>query len=305
MISVVVPVFNEEDVIHESYKRLTEVMGSQPDDYELLFVNDGSRDKTEEIIKEICKDDKHVKLLSFSRNFGQQSAVTAGIDYAKGDAVVLIDADLQDPPSVIPDMVREWKAGYDVVYGKRAKRKGETAFKKITSKLYYRFLASLTNVDIPIDTGDFRLMDRKVCEALKSMTERNRYMRGLVSWVGFKQKGVEFLREERFAGETKYPFKKMVKLAVDGITAFSYKPLKLATGLGFFMAACSFIYLLVIIFQRVFTNTTVAGWASTIAILLFTQGLVLLMLGIIGEYIGRVFEEIKGRPIYIVKEFIE
>ena len=304
VLSVVVPVYNEEEVIMESYKRLTTAISAIGEPYELIFVNDGSRDKTPQLVTEICKNDPCVRFINFSRNFGHQPAITAGMDYAQGDAVVVIDADLQDPPEVIGDMVAKWREGYDVVYGKRLKREGETAFKKLTAKMYYRLLKSLTSVDMPVDTGDFRLIDRKVCDAMKSLGERNRYVRGLVSWVGFKQTAVEYVREKRFAGETKYPFKKMIKLAMDGIMSFSYKPLKMASGIGVAMAGCSFIYLIVIICQRLFTETTVSGWASTTAILVFTQGIVLMMLGVIGEYMGRIFDEIKGRPIYIVREAI-
>ena len=304
VLSVIVPVYNEEEVIAESYKRLKAAVAAIGDSYELIFINDGSRDKTPQMLAEICGQDDCVRFINFSRNFGHQPAITAGMDYAQGDAIVVIDADLQDPPEVIGDMAAKWREGYDVVYGKRLKREGETAFKKLTAKMYYRLLKNVTSVDIPVDTGDFRLIDRKVCDAMKSLGERNRYVRGLVSWVGFKQTAVEYVREKRFAGETKYPFKKMLKLAMDGIMSFSYKPLKLASGIGFAMSLISFVYLIVVICQRLFTNTTVEGWASTTAILVFTQGIVLMMLGIIGEYMGRIFDEIKGRPIYIVREVI-
>lgn len=304
VLSIVVPVYNEELVINETYNRLTNVIKSFGEAYELIFINDGSRDLSAEIIANICAKDKSVKLVNFSRNFGHQPAITAGIDLACGDAVVIIDADLQDPPEVILDMVKLWREGYHVVYGKRIKRKGETFFKRVTSKMYYRLLKRLTNVDIPVDTGDFRLIDRKVCEAIKRLGEKNRYMRGLVSWIGFKQTYVEFVREERFAGETKYPLKKMIRLAIDGIAAFSYKPLKLATGVGFLIASLSFIYLIVIIFQKIFYGNVIEGWASTIAVILFSQGIVLIMLGIMGEYIGRIYDEIKNRPIYLISEKI-
>ncbi len=305
VLSVVVPVFNEEEVITESYKRLSRVLENCGEVYELIFVNDGSRDKTAAMIGEIIKTDSNVRLINFSRNFGHQPAITAGMDYSFGDAVVVIDADLQDPPEIIPEMLKVWREGYDVVYGKRTKRKGETAFKKMTAAMFYRVLRGMTNVDIPVDAGDFRLLDRKVVDALSTLPERNRYVRGLVSWVGFKQTGVEYVRDERFAGVTKYPLKKMLKFAMDGITAFSYKPLKLAAGLGFFISIVSFLAILVIVWQRLFTNTTVDGWASTTAIVLFSQGIVLMMMGIIGEYIGRIFDEIKSRPIYIVKDVVE
>jgi dolichol-phosphate mannosyltransferase len=302
--SVIIPAYNEEAVVGESYKRLTNVMQGIGETYELIFVDDGSRDKTASMLAEICQTDKNVKCIRFSRNFGHMPALTAGMDYAHGDAVLIIDADLQDPPEVFPEMIAKWREGYDVVYGKRTKREGETAFKKLTSSLYYRFLRRMTNVDLPVDTGEFRLIDRKVCDAMKRLHEKNRYIRGLVSWVGFKQTSVEYVRAKRFAGETKYPLKKMIKFAMDGITSFSYKPLKLATTLGIIISALSFIYLLIVICQRLFTQTTATGWASMVAIVLFTQGIVLMVLGLMGEYIGRIFEETKDRPIYLVQEIL-
>ncbi len=300
--SIVVPVFNEELVVEESYKRLKAVMDTTGESYELLFVNDGSRDKTEELVSAICEKDKNVKLLSFSRNFGHQNAITAGMDNASGQAIVVIDADLQDPPEVILEMIQKWKEGYDVVYGKRVKRKGESFFKRITAKLFYRILRSMTSVEIPVDTGDFRLIDRKVCDVMCSFTEQNRYVRGLVSWVGFRQTAVEFVREERFAGETKYPLKKMLKFAMDGITTFSYKPLKISTYLGFLTAGLSFLYLIVVLILKLFTDVTVSGWASILSVSLIFNGVVLIMLGIIGEYIGRIYDESKNRPLYVIAE---
>lgn len=300
--SIVIPAYNEEAVIAESYKRLKAVMDTTNEEYELIFVNDGSRDKTCEILSSICDKDKNVRLIDFSRNFGHQTAITAGMDNSSGQAVVVIDADLQDPPEVILDMIAKWKEGYDVVYGKRGKRKGETFFKLFTAKVFYRFLKSMTTVDIPVDTGDFRLIDRKVCDALSSLSEKNRYVRGLVSWVGFKQTDVTYVREERFAGETKYPLKKMIKFALDGITAFSYKPLKLSTYLGFLLSAGSFIYLLAVICIKLFTDKAVSGWASTLSVSLFFNGIILIMLGIMGEYIGRIYDESKNRPLYIIRE---
>lgn len=301
--SVIIPAYNEEEVIAESYKRLTGVMAQSGGEYELIFVNDGSRDKTIDILNNIADKDDCVKIIDFSRNFGHQIAISAGLDYATGDAVAVIDADLQDPPEVILRMIEKWREGYDVIYGKRIKRHGETIFKKLTAKIFYRFLHSMTDVDIPVDTGDFRLMDKKVCDAMRSLTEKNRYVRGLVSWVGFKQTAVEYVREERFAGETKYPLKKMIKFASDGIISFSFKPLKLAQYLGFATSALSFIYLIIVIIQKLM-GLTVAGWASILAVSLFFNGIILLMLGIIGEYIGRIYDEAKGRPLYIVKNTI-
>jgi polyisoprenyl-phosphate glycosyltransferase len=302
--SIVVPVYNEELVIVESYKRLKEVMDSLNETYEIIFINDGSKDSSILILKDICSKDKTIKTINFSRNFGHQVAITAGMDYATGDAIVIIDADLQDPPQVILEMIKKWKEGYEVVYGKRIKRIGDSFFKKITARLFYRTLKSMTNVDIPVDTGDFRLIDRKVCNALKSITERNRYVRGLVSWVGFKQIGVEFIREERFAGETKYPFRKMLKFASDAITSFSYKPLKLATFAGLTISLFSFLFLLFVVFEKLFTDLTIPGWSSLIAINLFFNGIILIILGIIGEYIGRIYDESKKRPLYLVSEEI-
>jgi len=302
--SVVVPMYNEELVVEVTYNRLKKVMDTIEDRYELVFVNDGSRDKTIEILSAICEKDPNVKLVDFSRNFGHQVAITAGMDFSEGDTVVVIDGDLQDPPELIPEMIKKWKEGYEVVYGKRLKRKGESFFKKFTAKVFYRLLNNLTEVDIPVDTGDFRLIDRKVCDALKQVNERNRYIRGLVSWLGFKQTSIEFNREERFAGETKYPLKKMLKFATDAIISFSFKPLRLASYAGFLLSFFSFIYLIVVLYQRFFTNRAIVGWASTMAVSLFFNGIVLLMLGIIGEYIGRIYDEAKGRPLYLVKKTI-
>lgn len=302
LISVVVPVYNEEAVIHESYARLKLVLEGLDDAYELIFVNDGSRDETAAIIHRICESDRSVRLIDFARNFGHQTAITAGMDYATGDAVIVIDADLQDPPEVIPEMIATWRKGYDVVYGQRAQRKGETLFKRFTSAAFYRVLQKLTDVDIPVDTGDFRLIDRKVCDALKRVKERNRYVRGIISWLGFRQIGVEFVREKRFAGETKYPLKKMLRFAFDAITSFSYKPLKLATYAGVTVSLGGFAYLLVVLYLKLFTDSTVTGWASMMAVNLFFNGVVLMMLGIMGEYIGRIYDEAKGRPLYVVRE---
>lgn len=302
--SIVVPVYNEELVIMETYKRLKTVMDGLNEPYELIFVNDGSRDATAKIAGNICDTDKHVKFVDFSRNFGHQIAITAGMDYSTGDAIVVIDADLQDPPEIIPEMIRKWREGYDVVFGKRIKRQGETFFKKLTAKVFYRFLKSMTEVDIPVDTGDFRLIDRKVCNALKEVNEKSRYVRGIISWLGFKSIGVEFVREKRFAGETKYPLKKMVKFAFDAVASFSYKPLKLASYAGVTISIVSFLYLLVVLYQGLFTNSTITGWASTLAVSLFFNGIILIILGIVGEYIGRIYDEVKGRPLYIVRDAV-
>lgn len=242
--SVVVPVYNEELVVSESYRRLKCVMDSLGRPYEIIFVDDGSNDDTWNILSSICSCDKSVKLIAFSRNFGHQAAITAGMDYSSGRTVVVIDADLQDPPELIPEMLKKWRDGFDVVYGVRSRREGETFFKKASSALFYRLLKNMTDVDMPLDAGDFRLVDRKVCDALKKIPERNRYVRGLVSWLGFRQTGVEFVREKRFAGKTKYPMKKMLKLAFDGIASFSYQPLKLANWCGVIVTIVSLLFLL-------------------------------------------------------------
>ncbi len=296
--------YNEEAVIAETYKRLSQVLKGTGESYELLFVNDGSRDRSVEIVKELAQADANIRLIDFSRNFGHQAAVSAGMDYAAGQAVVIIDADLQDPPEVIPRMLEKWREGFDVVYGKRIKRQGETRFKKVSAYLFYRILRWMTNEDIPADTGDFRLIDHKVCSVMNSLSEKNRFLRGLVNWVGFKQTAVEYIRDERWAGETKYPLKKMLKFAADGITSFTYKPLKLASYLGFVLSISGFIYLLYVLYERLFTDKTETGWTSIIGINLVFNGIILIILGIVGEYIGRIYEEVKNRPLYIVREEI-
>ncbi len=300
--SIVVPLYNEELVIEETHKRLSEVMLSTGEEYEIIFVNDGSRDKTCELAKQIMKNDSHICLINFSRNFGHQTAITAGMDNARGQAIVVIDADLQDPPEVILDMIQKWKQGYDVVYGRRSVREGETAFKKVTAKVFYRVLSSLTSIDIPTDTGDFRLIDRKVCDAMKSIKEKNRYVRGLVSWLGFKQTDVTYVRKQRFAGETKYPLKKMLRFASDAITSFSTKPLKLSSYIGYSLSLASFVYLIYVIIRKLTVGDFDSGWASIVAISLFFNGVVLIALGIMGEYIGRIYDECKNRPLYVIAE---
>lgn len=301
--SIIIPMFNEEAVIQETYRRIKKVMGATGESYELIFVNDGSSDHSAGMIEEYTYWDESVKLIDLSRNFGHQIAITAGMDYALGDAVVIIDADLQDPPELILDMIAEWKQGYEVVYAKRVKRNGESLFKKWSASLFYRILRYSTDISIPVDTGDFRLMDRKVCEELKRLPEKNRFVRGLVSWVGFRQKAIEYERDERLAGETKYPLKRMIKLSMDGITSFSYKPLKLAGYLGGLLSVSGFLYLMYVFYLVIFTDSAVKGWASVIGIMLTFNGFVLVMLGILGEYVGRIYDETKGRPLYIVQEF--
>lgn len=299
--SVIVPLYNEELVINESYRRLKAVMDTTNEAYEIIFVNDGSKDATRRLAVDICEKDQNIKLINFSRNFGHQPAITAGMEFSQGAAVIVIDADLQDPPETILDMIAKWKDGYEVVYGKRAKREGETYFKKLTSSVYYRLLKSMTNIDIPVDTGDFRLIDRKVCDALTALPEKNRYVRGLVSWVGYKQTSVEFVRHERYAGETKYPLKKMLKLAFDGITAFSFKPLALSGYLGGSMLAIGFISLIAVMIKNIATGLSVLSLGVILSANIMMFGMILCGLGIMGQYIGRIFDESKDRPNYIIE----
>ena len=302
--SIVAPAFNEEEVLPEFYRRVREVMDALGEPWELILINDGSRDNTLAVMRELHAKDPRVKIVSFSRNFGHQLAITAGLDYASGDAVIIIDADLQDPPEVIPELIAKWREGYDVVYAVRKERKGESWFKEWTAKLFYRLIYRITDVDIPKDTGDFRLMDRKVVEALRTMRERNRFMRGLSVWVGFKQAGVYYVREPRFAGETKYPFRKMLKFALDAITSFSYVPLQLATYTGFAIAGLSLVAVLIAVYLRLTTGRALLGQATTLVAVLFLGGIQLIFLGIIGEYLGRIYDEVKARPLYIVAETI-
>lgn len=301
-LSVIVPIYNEEDGIPTLYERLHAVCIGFGVTYELLFVNDGSRDRSLKLLKELQAADPQVRVLSFSRNFGHQVAITAGMDHAQGEAVVVIDADLQDPPELIGQMLEKWREGYDVVYAVREKREGDTLFKRATAALFYRLLRKITNVDIPLDTGDFRLMSRRSIEAMKLFSERNRFVRGLVSWIGFKQTGITFVRAERFAGETKYPLKKMLRFAIDGIVSFSFVPLQLATIFGFVASGLSFLGILWVVYLRLFTQETITGWASMMVIVMFLGGVQLLTLGIIGEYIGRMYDEIKHRPLYLIEE---
>ena len=301
-LTIIVPIYNEEDAIPALYERLQAVCSEIHVTYELLFVNDGSQDHSLSLLKDVQASDPHVRVLSFSRNFGHQVAITAGMDHAQGEAVVVIDADLQDPPELIGPMLEKWREGYDVVYAVREKREGDTLFKRATAAFFYRLLRKITNVDIPLDTGDFRLMSRRSIEAMKLFRERNRFVRGLVSWIGFKQTGITFVRAERFAGETKYPLRKMLKFAIDGIVSFSFIPLQLATIFGFFASGLSFLGILWVVYLRLFTQETITGWASMMVIMLFLGGVQLLTLGIIGEYIGRIYDEVKHRPLYLIDE---
>jgi glycosyltransferase involved in cell wall biosynthesis len=302
ILSVVAPCFNEEGVLHELYRRISQVLDGSGETWELVLVNDGSRDRTPEIMRELHAQDGRVKVVDFARNFGHQIAVTAGMDYAQGDAVVLIDADLQDPPELILEMLAKWREGYEVVYAIRAERKGETWFKEFTAKMFYRIIYKITDIDIPMDTGDFRLMDRKVVNALKTMHEKHRFMRGMSVWVGFRQTGVKYVRAERYSGVTKYPLKKMLKFAMDGITSFSYFPLQLATYIGFVAALIAVLGIIVTIILRLSGSHAFLGQATTLVSVLFLGGVQLICLGILGEYLGRIYDEVKGRPLYIVRE---
>ncbi len=304
LLSVIIPCFNEELVIKETYKRLTSVMSGMEHAYELIFINDGSRDKTYEILYQLSKEDDKVKVLNFSRNFGHQCAVTAGINHCKGDAAVIIDSDLQDPPEVIIEMLKimdEQKA--NVVYGVRKKRKGESWFKLITAKYFYRFLNNLSDVKFPVDTGDFRLIDRHIIETFNRLEEKNKYIRGLISWMGYKQVPCYYEREERFAGETKYPLKKMLKFAMIGVFYFSKKPLQIATFSGFISVLIGIVYALIAIITKIVNpDALVTGWTTLIILIIFFGGVQLLTIGVLGQYMGNLFDEAKDRPEYIIGE---
>ncbi|MFN2136357.1 MAG: glycosyltransferase family 2 protein [Candidatus Promineifilaceae bacterium] len=303
-ISIVSPVYNEEEVLHELYRRVSAVMDASGESWEMVLVNDGSIDRSAEVIAELHEKDQRVKGLSFSRNFGFQIAATAGLDHARGDAIILTDADLQDPPEVYPRMIAKWREGYDVVYGVRASREGETWFKLVTAKIFYRLIYRITSVDIPLDTGDFRLMDRRVVDSVGRMRERNRFLRGMVPWVGYKQTGVDYERESRYAGTSKFSsVSKMLPFAVDAITSFSYFPLRLATYFGFTVAAISGLLILIVILLRLFgPQEPLLGQASTLTAVLFLGGIQLIFLGIIGEYLGRIYDEVKARPLYLIDQ---
>ena len=305
-ISVVIPMYYEEEVAEKCYEKMTEVLSKIENyDYELICINDGSKDKTLEILESISEKDKKVKVISFSRNFGHQCAVTAGLKFVTGDVVVIIDADLQDPPELIPEMLKCWEDGNEVVYGKRKTRDGESKFKLMTAKMFYKMLNSLSDVDIPKDTGDFRLVDRKIVDQMNALPEHNKFLRGLWSWMGYKQYAFEYERKERFAGKTKYPLKKMLKLASDGIIGFSSKPLKMVGALGFFSIILSFAVLIYSIIAYICnSDSLVSGWTSIMVAVTFFAGIQLLSLWIIAEYIGRIYDETKQRPQYIIDKKI-
>ena len=305
-VSLVIPMYCEEKVVEECYKRVVNILKQLENyEYEIIFINDGSTDKTLEILQQIAENDKQVKVISFSRNFGHQAAVTAGLKEVTGDAIIIIDADLQDPPELIPDMLKKWEEGNEVIYGKRKTRKGESAFKLLTAKMFYNMLNVLSDVEIPKDTGDFRLVDRKVVDTINDLPEHNKFLRGLFSWVGYKQYAYEYERQERFAGETKYPLKKMLKLASDGIISFSGKPIKLVGALGIFSIIISIIILIYALISYAFKlNNLSAGWTSIMVAITFFAGVQLLSLWVISEYIGRIYDEAKGRPQYVIDKRI-
>lgn len=305
-ISVIVPMYYEEEVAKECYLRLKNVLEKIENyNYEIIFINDGSKDKTLEILKDIARENKNVKIISFSRNFGHQCAVTAGLRYVTGDAIVIIDADLQDPPELIPDMLKLWEDGNDVIYGKRKSRKGESRFKLLSASMFYKTLNALSDVEIPKDTGDFRLVDKKVVDVINSLPEHNKFLRGLFSWVGFKQTPFEYERKERYAGKTKYPLKKMLKLAQDGIFSFSIKPLKIVGAMGILSVLISIILFVYAVLSYAFNwNNLTPGWTSLMVTITFLGGMILISLWMIGEYIGRIYDETKSRPEYIIEEKI-
>jgi dolichol-phosphate mannosyltransferase len=303
MISVVVPCFNEQEVLRDTNRRLVGALQNLSLQFEVIYVDDGSADATPEILRELQTGDPRIKVVRFSRNFGHQMAITAGIEHAAGDAVAVIDADLQDPPEVILEFVEKWMDGYDVVYGVRTEREGETAFKLWTAKYFYRFIGRLSDTEIPLDTGDFRLMDRRVVDALLAMPERDRFVRGMVSWIGFSQLAVPYRRAARHAGTTKFSLIKMIRFAMDGIVSFSILPLRLATWIGFAASAIAILGILVAILERIFgVEGLVKGWASLVIAVLFLGGVQLICMGIIGEYVGRIYGESKRRPLYVVRE---
>ncbi|MFN2197947.1 MAG: glycosyltransferase family 2 protein [Anaerolineales bacterium] len=301
--SIVAPIFNEKENLPELHHRISTVMDSTGESWELLLIDDGSQDGSTAVIRDLAEKDPRVRPVIFARNFGHQLAVSAGMDYSRGQAVVIIDSDLQDPPEVILDLIAKWKEGFEVVYAVREEREGESWFKEVTASMFYRFINKITSVPIPLDTGDFRLMDRKVVDVLNRMREHHRFIRGMSVWVGFKQTGVKYRRAARFAGTTKYPLRKMIRFASDAITGFSYIPLQLATYLGFISAGISILAIPFVIAIRLWgSHEPLLGQATTLIVVLFLGGVQLISLGILGEYIGRLYEESKGRPLYVVRE---
>jgi polyisoprenyl-phosphate glycosyltransferase len=302
--SVVAPVYNEQETLPHFHARVVEAMEGLDEPFELILVNDGSRDNSYQVMRELVAKDSRVRVINFSRNFGHQMAVSAGLDHSRGDAVVIIDSDLQDPPEVIAELAAKWRAGAEVVYAQRRKRPGETRFKLFTAALFYRLISRITTMDLPRDTGDFRLLDRKVVDTLITMREHNRFMRGLSVWVGFRQEAVLYDRKERFAGKTNYPLLKMVRLSIDAITGFSYAPLQLATTIGFILAGISLVGVAIAVIVRIFGGA-IQGQGTTLIVVLLLGGIQLIFLGIIGEYLGRIYDEVRGRPLYIIHDLVE
>lgn len=302
--SIIAPIYNEVKNLPMLYQRVVQVLDSTGETWELILVDDGSVDGSTNQIRELANKDQRIRPIVFARNFGHQIAVTAGLDYSRGQAVVIMDADLQDPPEVILDMIEKWHQGFEIVYAVRAEREGESWFKLFTASLFYRIIYRITDVDIPVDTGDFRLLDRKVVNVLNRMRERHRFLRGMSAWVGFRQTGVEYRRAARYAGETKYPFRKMLRLAITAITGYSFFPLQVATVLGFISASISILAIPVVIAIRLWAaqEPPLLGQATTLIAVLFLGGVQLISLGILGEYIGRLYDEARGRPLYIVRE---
>ena len=306
LVTILVPAYNEQEVLQMLYDRLKKLMDENSKyDFEILFVNDGSKDNSLQIMQELRKKDKRVCYLNLSRNFGKETGMIAGLDYSKGDAVIIIDADLQDPPELITEMLKYWEEGYDDVYAKRRSRKGETWLKKFTSTMYYKVLQAFTKIQIQKDTGDFRLLDRRCVEALKSMRESQRYTKGLFSWIGYNKKEILYDRDPRAAGTTKWNYKKLVDLSIDGITSFTTSPLRWSAIIGIIVSVIGFIYMIYIIIKTIVSGVDVPGYASTMVVILFLGGIQLIFLGVIGEYLGRAFYETKGRPLYFIERYNE
>jgi glycosyltransferase involved in cell wall biosynthesis len=302
-VSLVVPVFNEIEILPQFHQRATQTLHGCGDSYEIIFVDDGSSDGSLDELRRLAAIDAHVRVVSFSRNFGHQTAVTAGLNYSTGAAVAVIDGDLQDPPELIPDMLERWREGYQVVYAVRRTRR-ENWVKRVAYRLFYRLLRSLSYVNMPLDAGDFALMDRCIVDLLNEMPERNRFVRGIRAWVGFRQTGIEYDRHPRFAGESKYPFAKLMRLAYDGVISYSFVPLRMVTQLGFVISAVAFALMTYVLVLKIFFGISLVGWTSTIVAILFLGGVQLVSIGILGEYVGRIFDEVKRRPLYVVKDLV-
>jgi glycosyltransferase involved in cell wall biosynthesis len=302
-LSVVVPAYNEEEVLPEFHRRLSAVLVTLQGDFEVVYINDGSRDRTLEVLRSLRAEDPHVSIVDLSRNFGKEIALTAGIDHATGDAVVVIDADLQDPPELIPELIAQWQAGFDVVFARRTARDGESLFKKATASAFYRLIQRVSRVEIPADTGDFRLLSRRAVDALKQLREQHRFMKGLFAWIGFPQKAVPYRRDPRFAGETKWNYWKLWNFALEGFTSFTIAPLKIATYVGILVALVSFVFAAWIVYKTIVFGDPVRGYPSLIVVVLFLGGVQLLSIGVMGEYLGRLFDESKRRPLYFLNAY--